>query len=127
MSAKSTAESLYAGMAVGDIPNVVALLADDVEWTESEGFVYGGTYRGPDAIVNGVFARLGGEWDEFAAEVTTLIAEGDVVTAIGTYSGTHKQTGKPFSARFAHSMTVQDGKIVRFEQICDTAQVNLAL
>jgi hypothetical protein len=34
-----------------------------VDWHLAEGYPYGGTYVGPDAIANGVFAKLGSEWD----------------------------------------------------------------
>jgi hypothetical protein len=127
MSAKITAEKLYAAFATGDVPAVVALLDDGIEWTEAAGFIYAGTYRGPDEVLTGVFARLGGEWDGYKAEPSYIVGDGDDAVAIGTYSGTYKQTGKSFSARFAHAITVRDGKIVRFEQVVDSAQVDLAL
>ncbi|HZL54413.1 MAG TPA: nuclear transport factor 2 family protein [Solirubrobacteraceae bacterium] len=127
MSGKATLESFYAAMSTGDVPGAVGLMDADVVWVESEGFVYSGTYRGPDAVVDGVFARLGGDWDGFAAVPDYVVGEGDRAVAIGTYSGTYKATGKAFSARFAHSITARDGKIVHFEQVVDSAQVNLAL
>lgn len=127
MSGKSTLESFYAAMSTGDVPGAVALMDADVVWVESAGFIYSGTFHGPDAVVEGVFARLGGEWDGFAAIPDYVIGEGDRGIAIGTYSGTYKATGKSFSARFAHSITAREGKIVEFEQVVDSAQVNLAL
>jgi uncharacterized protein len=127
MSAKTVAENLYAAFAAGDVPAVVALLDDDIEWTEAAGFIYAGTYRGPDEVLGGVFARLGGEWDGYKAQPSHIVGDGDDAIAVGTYSGTYKLTGKSFSARFAHAIAVRDGKVVRFEQIVDSAQVNLAL
>jgi ketosteroid isomerase-like protein len=127
MSAKSTMESFYAAMASGDIPSALELMDAEVVWVESAGFIYAGTFHGPDAVLEGVFARLGGEWDGFAAVPDYVVGEGDRAVAIGTYSGTYKATGKAFSARFAHAITASDGKIVSFEQVVDSAQVNLAL
>lgn len=127
MSAKATMESFYTAMSTGDMPGAVALIGADVVWVESDGFVYSGTFHGPDAVVDGVFARLGSEWDGFAAVPDYIVGEGDRAVAIGTYSGTYKATGKAFSARYAHSITARDGKIVNFEQVVDSAQVNLAL
>jgi ketosteroid isomerase-like protein len=127
MSAKATMESFYAAMSTGDLPVAVGLMDADVVWVESDGFIYSGTYHGPDAVVEGVFARLGGEWDDFAAIPDYIVGEGDRAVAVGTYSGTCKATGKAFSARFAHSITGREGKIVHFEQVVDSAQVNLAL
>ncbi|HEY1777948.1 MAG TPA: nuclear transport factor 2 family protein [Solirubrobacteraceae bacterium] len=126
MSGKSTLESFYAAMASGNIQGALELIDDEAVWVESEGFIYAGTYHGPDAVLEGVFARLGGEWDGFAAIPDHIIGEGDRAVAIGTYSGTYKATGNSMSARYAHSIVARDGKIVSFEQVVDSAQVNLA-
>jgi hypothetical protein len=127
MPAKTTLESFYATMGSGDVPAALELIDSEVEWVESEGFVYGGTFHGRDAVVDGVFARIGGEWDDFKAIPDYVVGDGDRAVAVGTYSGTYKETGKAFSARFAHSITAREGRIVHFEQIVDSAQVNLAL
>lgn len=127
MTTKDTAKSFYRAVAAGDVPTVTSLLDDKVEWTVAAGFPYAGTYCGPQAVLGGVFARVGSEWDGFKVEPSQLVAEGDKVVSLGTYSGTYKATGKSFSARFAHAITVEDGKIVRFEQVVDSAEVNKAL
>ena len=127
MPAKTTLESFYAAMGSGDVPGAIELIDGQVEWIESEGFIYSGTFHGRDAVVDGVFARIGAEWDGFKAVPDYVVGDGERAVAVGTYSGTYKETGKAFSARFAHSITARDGKIVSFEQIVDSAQVNLAL
>jgi len=127
MPAKTTLESFYATMGSGDVAAAFELIDSDVEWVESEGFVYGGTFHGRDAVVDGVFARIAGEWDDFKAIPDYFVGDGERAVAVGTYSGTYKATGKAFSARFAHSITAREGRIVHFEQIVDSAQVNLAL
>lgn len=127
MPGKTTLESFYAAMGSGDVPGALELIDGEVEWVESEGFIYGGSFRGRDAVVDGVFARIGAEWDGFKAVPDYVVGDGERAVGVGTYSGTYKETGKAFSARFAHSITARDGKIVNFEQIVDSAQVNLAL
>ncbi|MGH3787237.1 MAG: nuclear transport factor 2 family protein [Pseudonocardiaceae bacterium] len=127
MAAKDVVDEAYQAVAAGDIPTFLSLLDDKIEWTEAAGFPYAGTYHGPQAVLEGVFARLGSEWDGFKVEPSQLVAEGDDVVGLGAYSGTYKATGKSFSARFAHAWTVKDDKIVRFEQIVDSAEVNKAL
>lgn len=117
----------YQAMADGDIPAALATLSPDVQWTEAAGFPYAGTYVGPDQVVEQVFARLGSEWDGFKAVPDTVIGDGDQVAALGWYSGTAKRTGVAFQARYVHWFTVTDGRITRFEQVCDTAQVAAAL
>jgi ketosteroid isomerase-like protein len=127
MVTKDVVEKAYRVLATGDMPAFLGLLDENVEWTEAAGFPYAGTYHGPQAILEGVFARLGGEWDGFTIEPSQLVAEGDEVISIGTYTGTYKSTGKSFSARFAHVFTVKNDKIVQFEQIADSAKVNEVL
>jgi ketosteroid isomerase-like protein len=119
--------SVYTAFATGDVPGVVGAFDADIHWTEAEGFPYGGTYVGPDAVVTGVFARLGSEWEGFAAVPHAFVAEGDTVVALGDYGGTYKATGKSFSAPFAHVWTLREGRIVRFQQYTDTALVQAAL
>ena len=118
---------LYAGLATGDIPAALAVLAPDVNWTEAAGFPYAGTYHGRDEVLEKVFARLGSEWDGFKAVPESIIGEGDSAAAIGWYSGTYRATGKAFEARYVHWFRVVDGLITTFEQVADTAIVGRAL
>jgi ketosteroid isomerase-like protein len=127
MPAADTVREMYSAMASGNIDGALSTLADDVHWTEAEGFPYAGTYVGPQAVAEQVFARLGADWDGFAAVPDVLIGEDQQVAALGWYSGTSRETGVAFRARFVHWFTVADGRIARFEQVCDTAQVAVAL
>src|SRR4030095_3939968 len=77
----------YEAFATGDVPGVLGFLSADIEWTEAEGFPYGGTYKGPNAVLEGVFMRLGTEWEGFAAVPEEFIDAGDTVVALGKYSG----------------------------------------
>ncbi|MDX2030161.1 MAG: nuclear transport factor 2 family protein [Blastocatellia bacterium] len=122
-----TIQGAYAAFAKGDVPGVLGVLDAEIAWTEAEGFPYGGTYNGPNAVLEGVFMRLGTEWDGFAAVPAQFVDGGDMVVALGTYSGTNKATGKSFEAPFAHAWTFRDGKVVRFVQYTDTLLVNRAV
>jgi ketosteroid isomerase-like protein len=51
----------YLAAATGDLDTLRETLAADVEWTEMALFPLGGTYRGPDAVVTLVLARLAAE------------------------------------------------------------------
>jgi ketosteroid isomerase-like protein len=107
--------------------NLLAALAPDAEWTEAEGFLYAGTYVGPEAILAGVFRRLASEWVGYRADVHTYLEDGDRVAAFGVYSGTYKATGKSMRADFAHLYEVTGGKIVRMTQYVDTVMVQQAV
>jgi ketosteroid isomerase-like protein len=113
--------SVYNAFAVGDIPAVLATLSPAIEWTEAEGGPYGGISVGPQAVLENVFMKLGGEWSAFAAVAHEFVADGSTVVALGEYSGTYKATGKSFKAPFAHVWKLKDGKAVSFHQYTDTA------
>lgn len=116
--------SLYQAFAAGDVPAVLDLMTPDMVWSEADNFVYAdrSPYRGHEAIVSGVFARLGGEWDGFAAVPEEFLDAGDTVAVLGRYRGTYKQTGRPLDAQFAHVWRVRGGKAHHFQQYTDTLQ-----
>ena len=118
---------LYDAFARGDVAAVLGSLSADIEWTEAEGFPLGGTYVGPDAVLKGVFMRLGTEWEGYAAVPYEYIDGGDAIVALGKYSGKYVATGKSFEAHFAHVWKLRDGKAYRFQQYVDSAKVNEAL
>ena len=120
-------KAVYEAFAKGDIPSVLEILSRDIDWTEAEGFPYGGTYHGPKAVLEGVFMRLGAEWKDFAAVPHEFIDGGDTIVALGKYSGTYKATNKSFAADFAHVWKLREGKAVRFMQYVDTLIVHRAL
>jgi ketosteroid isomerase-like protein len=115
------ARGVYAAFAAGDIPAVLGVMAPDIHWTEAEGGPYGGVSVGPEAVLQDVFMKLGGEWDGYAAVPAEFVDGGDTVVVLGEYSGTYKATGKGFRAPFAHVWKFRDGKAVSFHQHTDTA------
>jgi uncharacterized protein len=117
----------YEGPSEENGRNLLAVLSPDVEWTEAEGFPYAGTYVGPEALIDGVFRRLGSEWTGYRADVHTYLADGDRVAAFGVYSGTYNATGKSMTAPFAHLYQIEDGKVIRMTQYVDTVLVTRAL
>jgi ketosteroid isomerase-like protein len=116
--------SIYDAFAAGDVAAVVGAMSPDMVWNEAENFPYadGNPYRGPDAILGGVFARLGSEWDGFAAVPEEYLDAGDTVVVLGRYRGTCRATGLGMDAQLAHVWRVADGKAERFQQYTDTLQ-----
>ena len=118
-----TVEGAYASFAQGDVPAVLAVMADDIQWAEADGFPLAGTYVGPQAVLEGVFMRLGEIGDEWAALPEQFVAEGDTVVALGHYSWKHKSSGKPAAVKMVHVWTLDGGKAVAFQQHVDTLRV----
>jgi ketosteroid isomerase-like protein len=89
----------------GDIPTLLGLMDSDIEWSEAEGNPYqpsGKAWRGPDAIVQNLFMKIGADFD-------------------GTFVIHPKD--KSLDAQFCHVFKVRDGKVTSFQQFVDTAQM----
>ena len=127
MSAENLAvvRGIYDAFAVGDVPAVLGAMAPDIVWNEAEDFPYSdrNPYVGPQAILEGVFMRIGAEWDGFGVNVEELLDAGDTIVAIGRYSGTFNTTGKSQNPQFVHVWRVTDGKAARFQQYTNTLHV----
>jgi uncharacterized protein len=123
-----TVREFYEALGRGDVPGVLALLADDLEWTEAERFpYYSGTWRSPEEVLNKLFVPLMRDWEGFSAKAHDFIAQGNRVVSLGVYAGTSKATGKSMTAPFAHVWTVRGGRIAKFDMYTDTAKVLEAL
>ncbi len=116
---------IYDAFAAGDVPAVLGAMRPDMVWNEAENFPLAdrNPYVGHDAIVQGVFVRLGEQWDSFAVEVDELLDAGEAVVALGHYRGTHRATGKPIRAQLVHVWRLEGGQATRFQQYTDTLQV----
>ncbi len=115
---------IYDAFAKGDVPTVLGAMDANIEWNEAEGFMYGGTYNGPNAILENVFMKLATEWEGFTVAPDKIVDGGDGnVVSLGTYSGKYLKTGKSMSVPFAHAWEFRDGKIVKFRQYLDTLVV----
>lgn len=108
------------------MPAVLAGFDPNIVWTVAESLPYAdrNPYRGPQAVVEGVFMRLGQEWNGFRVNVEQTFDAGDTVVAIGRYSATHKSTGQPLDAQFVHvwSFREQSGAVGRLGGRAEPAQ-----
>ena len=120
---KEIVEGVYVSFAQGDVPAVLGTMADDIQWTEADGFPLAGTYVGPQAVLEGVFMRLGEIGEGYAVVPEQFVADGDTVVMVGHYAWKHKSSGDPAVVKVAHVLTLEGGKIVRFQQHVDTVRV----
>jgi len=126
-NAENTAavEAIYNAFAEGDVEAVLGAMADGIVWNEAENFIYadGNPYEGPQGVAEGVFGRLGAEWDNWTLEDKTFYpSNGSNVVVTGRYKATNKASGKKLDAPFVHLWTVDEGKVTRFQQYTDTKQ-----
>ena len=121
----ATIRAIYDAFGSGDIPAALERLSPDLVWNEADDFPYAdrNPYVGPQAVLEGVFARIGGEWDGFGVNVEELLDAGDTVVMLGRYSGTYKATGKPQDTQVVHVWRLKDGRAVGFQQYANTLHV----
>lgn len=114
------AQTMYDAFNSGDLETVMNHMADDVEWVEPAGSRFAGTHRGPDAILQNVFAPVMEAMETFEAKPERFIEDGDTIVAIGADEGVVAETGESLTAKFAQVCEFEDGKLVRFENYTDT-------
>jgi ketosteroid isomerase-like protein len=112
----------YAAFAAGDIPAVLELLDPNVEWHQAEHNAYwpGKAFIGPQAVLEGVIARIPQDYDGFRIDVRRFVGCGDTVLVECRYGGTAKATGEPVDIQVAHVWDLRDGKVVHWQQYQDT-------
>jgi ketosteroid isomerase-like protein len=118
-----TAKEGYAAFGRGDVPAILELLTDDVEWIEpgpADVLPAAGTYRGKEEVAR-FFATLGENLDLHRFEPHEFIAQGDHVVVLIHSEGTVKRTGRKVTDHLANVWTFKGGKLARFEVFSDTA------
>ena len=116
----------YQHFSEGNIEAVLELFQPDIVWDECRGFPFiegDGIFKGPEAVLQGVFSQLPAHYDGFSIDILELFGCGEKVVMVGHYRGTYKETGKHFKANATHVWTVKDGKLAHFFQAVDTAEI----
>jgi uncharacterized protein len=123
-------KTIYDAFNEGDIETVLAGFSKDIVWNEAENFIYsdGNPYIGSDAILEGVFKRLGEEWEYWnLTDKEFFDVEEDKVLVIGRYKAKHKTSAKVLDAQFVHFWKMKDTLMTSFQQYTDTKQASEAI
>ena len=130
MEAQNTkaVQDAYAAFGRGDVPAILASLSDDVVWMG----VYGTGKHVPTSGERRGKAAVGEFFTQVAQTVTfsrfeprEFIATGDKVVALGHYTAT-TPIGKGFDSDFAMVFTFRNGKIVAYQEFCNSAAIDAA-
>ncbi len=120
-------DEAYKAFANGDIPSVIAVLDENIVWNEAEGnaLADGNPYMGKEAVLNGVFKRLGAEHEYFQlVDIQLHEMSNNQVLATLRYQAKLKMNGAIIDAQAAHFWTLKKGKVISFQQYVDTKQLN---
>ena len=112
----------YETVGRGDIPALLDLLTDDVEWNLQgpPAIPFAGTRRGREGVAE--FFSLLRETVEFQRfEPREFVAQGDTVVVLGFERNLIKPTGRTFEQEWAHVYTLRNGKVAKHRALEDTA------
>ena len=111
----------YEAFGRGDIPAVLDLLTDDVEWTQQGPSVipFAGTRHGREGVAE-YFSLLDENLEFEQFEPREFVAQGDTVVVVGFERSVIKATGHTIETEWAHVHTLRDGKIAKGRLFEDT-------
>jgi uncharacterized protein len=130
MSNVDIVKDLYGAFARGDVPTVLGAMSPDIEWSEAEGSPYqpsGAAWIGAEAIVENLFMKLVTEWEGYTLHPERFHDAGETVVVEGRYTGTYIATGVSADQQYCHVFRFENGKLARFQQYTDTAQMQKAM
>jgi uncharacterized protein len=105
-----------------DIPAVLDLYDEQIEWIEAGGGrAPVGTFRGTQSVANEVFATVPQNFDDFRAEAEQFIDAGEHVVAIGRFRGRAKN-GATLDAPFVHVYRMRNGKVAGFQNYVEATR-----
>jgi len=108
----------YEAFARGDVPAVIDLLHDDVEWSTPLTLPQGGHFTGK-AGVGAFFQGIGASWEALSLDIESVSDAGEDLV-VGLVCGEGKLRDGTVSGYGAtHVFTVRNGKISRFREYTD--------
>ncbi len=122
-----TVQQMYAAFGRGDVQFILSVIADDVDWQTlgPTKIKHAGPHRGRDGV--GKFFKTVAETVDIQQfEPREFIAQGDKVVALGYYKGRVKATGRGYETEWAMAFTFRNGKIAKFREYADTANLEAA-
>jgi uncharacterized protein len=118
----------YEAVGRDDVPAVLDLLTDDVEWTLQgpPAIPFAGTRRGHEGVA-GFFSLVRETLKFLQFEIREFVAQGDTVIVLGHEHNLITPTGRRFHQEWAHVYGLRNGKIAAFRAFEDTAAYLVAL
>jgi uncharacterized protein len=111
-------EGAYAAFGRGDIPSILEVLSEDIEWHSPAVLPQGIDTTGKDGVTQ-FFGKVASFWDGLQVEIDSIVASGDRVCAIGRAAG--ELEGSRTGYRFVQAWTISDGLCTRFDEYADPA------
>jgi len=114
-------KSLYDAFGKRDINGILAMLHPDVEWGEPPNPFNpaGGTHHGHAGFLE--WANIGRQSEEILVlQPIKMLTDHDSVAIVGTMKCLALPTGKTYESDFVHLVTIEAGKVKKFQEFFDT-------
>ena len=114
-------QDMYAAYTRGDVPGILSHMDNSITFTVpgTQANPLAGTRRGLAAMKQ-FYADLASIVDLNVFEPREYIAQGNKVVVLVHYAGTFRSTGRRMEADSAMVWTLENGKVVRFQEYTDT-------
>jgi ketosteroid isomerase-like protein len=114
-----TVKDFFAAIGRGDREDLLALVAEDIEWIiPGEDWPLAGTRRGHAGLAD--LLETASKTMETSTEPREYVAQGDRVLVVGVATGKIKATNKPFKDDWVFAITVRNGKVTKIREYIDT-------
>jgi ketosteroid isomerase-like protein len=113
--------SLYAAFAARDVPQLLSMLSASVEWAEPANPFNpaGGTRHGHAGFLE--WLRIGHEAEDvLLLEPRDFLANARSVAVVGRARCRVRATAREYATEFVHLVTLENGKVQRFQEFFDT-------
>jgi ketosteroid isomerase-like protein len=106
----------------GDIPTLLGLPSEDVEWLipGPESVPVTGKWLGREQVGR-FFQTLSDTLEVRQFEPREFVAQDEKVVALGHYAWQARSTGREWESDFVHAFTVRGETVTRFQEYTDTA------
>ena len=119
-----TIQDTYAAFGRNDVDAMLGMMSNDIDWQffgPSELITTGPRLGKPEVVR--FFQEVGATWSFEAFEPRQFIAQEDTVVVLGSYRGTARETGRRFATEWAQVFTLREGKVTKFREYADTANM----
>jgi ketosteroid isomerase-like protein len=111
-------EAAYEAFGRGDIPALLDLLDDGIEWAAPATLPQGGSFHGKEGVSQ-FFQRIGEGWSDLALDIESVSEAGpEVVIGVVRGKGTLRG-GETSEYGAAHLFNVRGDKVTRFREYTD--------
>ena len=117
--------NIYANFETGNIPGVMAVFDPAIRFTHHgprEQIPFAGEWQGLDGVGQ-FFETFGGAVEPVFVNVKGIVASGDQVVVLINESYKVRSTGKEYVTDVVHIWTVNNGKVVQFDELYDSAAI----